>query len=296
MMGLKGILLLAMFSPAMAGETASSSVERIRGLSNRALCQEIHSGSASESYLLLELKIRGLMCGSLDADDWEYTPEPKSSTVSPLNGPTISATPYTTANSTPLTGTPPSPPATNTPEDRTLSVEDSVIRVSYGNTVGSGFYIDPTHVITNAHVVGDSGLVTLTRSNGAPYSGHVFYRNAAVDFAIIETETQGIPVPIRRPPKTLVKGLWPGYPQGRMTIAASTGTIRKIMDCCIIHDALIAAGSSGGPLVDQHQQVMGLNTLISKAPGDQTNSSDRGIALRLIYIREMLLGDFASKP
>jgi hypothetical protein len=54
--------------------------------------------------------------------------------------------------------------------------------------------------------------------------------------------------------------------------------------------SLIPAGSSDGPLEDQNREVIGLNTLISKMPGDDTNSSDRGITLRLQYVSQLLVG------
>jgi len=259
----------------------------IRGLSNHALCEQLQPGSKSSDDFLREVKARGLICSSLDEEGWDYTPDAHASTsasetAETTSGPGLS---QTSAEST-------SAPMVETPATKPTPVEESVIRVTSGNTVGSGFYIDATHIVTNAHVVGRANQVTLARSNGSPFVGRVLFQNTDVDFAIIETDIQGSPVTVRRTPQTEGEGVMTlGYPQGRMTLAASTGTIRKIMPCCVIHDALIAAGSSGGPLVDQNREVIGLNTLISKMPGDDTNSSDRGITLKLQYISQMLLGN-----
>ena len=275
----------------------SPQIDRIRGLSNTEICNQVRSGSAPESDVLRELKIRSLTCSDIEEDAWDYSPEATAaSTPASKDSPNL---PASTEANPHLAPTSQFEIRTETvpPENKPSVVEDSVIRVSSGNTVGSGFYIDPTHVVTNAHVVGNASLVTLARSNGAPYAGRVIFRNSDVDFAIIETETQGSPVPIRKSEQAAGEGVMTlGYPQGRMTLAASTGTIRKVMPCCIIHDALIAAGSSGGPLVDQNREVLGLNTLISKTPGDDTNSSDRGITLRLTYIRQMLVGNVPGSP
>jgi S1-C subfamily serine protease len=282
---------------ASAEESRTSKIDRVRELSNAEICNQIRSGSPPESDVLRELKIRHLTCSEIEEDAWDYSPEVPSISTSASTDSTN--TPASTETSTALGSASQveTPTETRSSERKPPAVEDSVIRVSSGNTVGSGFYIDPTHVVTNAHVVGSASLVTMARSNGAPYAGRVIFRNSDVDFAIIETETQGSPVPIRKSEQAAGEGVMTlGYPQGRMTLAASTGTIRKVMPCCIIHDALIAAGSSGGPLVDQNREVLGLNTLISKTPGDDTNSSDRGIALRLAYIRQMLVGNTPATP
>ena len=282
---------------AFAEDSITPQIDRVRGLSNTEICNQVRSRSTPESDVLRELKIRGLTCSDIEEDAWDYSPEATAATT-PASKDSANIPASTEANSHLAPASPVETQSENAPsEKKPPAVEDSVIRVSSGNTVGSGFYIDPTHVVTNAHVVGSASLVSLARSNGAPYPGRVFYRNSEVDFAIIETETQGSPVPIRKSEQATGEGVMTlGYPQGRMTLAASTGTIRKIMPCCIIHDALIAAGSSGGPLVDQNREVLGLNTLISKTPGDDTNSSDRGITVRLTYIRQMLIGNIPGSP
>ena len=289
--------MLIMAYSAFAEEPLPPQKDYARGLSNVALCQQAHPGSSIDAEVLREMKIRGLACNDIEEEAWDYSPQAiATSTPAATNSANTPAS--SEASQYAATTTQQEMPSESAPtENKPPPVEDSVIRVSSGNTVGSGFYIDPTHVVTNAHVVGNASRVNLARSNGAPYPGRVFYRNSEVDFAIIETETQGSPVPIRKSEQSPGEGVMAlGYPQGRMTLAASTGTIRKIMPCCIIHDALIAAGSSGGPLVDQNREVLGLNTLISKTPGDDTNSSDRGITVRLTYIRQMLIGTVPGSP
>src|SRR5262249_37059939 len=78
------------------------------------------------------------------------------------------------------------------------------------------------------------------------------------------------------------------FPQGRRVVAASTGTIRAIVECCIVHDALIAAGSSGGPLLDAQSQVVGINTALTKVEGDRLNESERTFAIKMRFILESL--------
>lgn len=280
--------MLLKASLSNSADLAQPDRDGIRGLSNYALCEQLQPGSKSMDNLLHEVKARGLICSSLDEEGWDYTPEAHatspsaSGTGQPNSGTDLGQTSAASTNA----------PIAEKPVEKPTPVEDSVIRVSSGNSVGSGFYIDATHIVTNAHVVGNANQVSLARSNGSPFVGRVLFQNTDVDFAIIETDIPGSPVTVRRTPQNEGEGVMTlGYPQGRMTLAASTGTIRRIMPCCIIHDALIAAGSSGGPLVDQNREVIGLNTLISKMPGDDTNSSDRGVTLKLQYISQTLLGN-----
>ncbi len=51
---------------------------------------------------------------------------------------------------------------------------------------------------------------------------------------------------------------------------------------------LAAAGNSGGPLLDARNQVLGLNTLLSKKPGDKANETDRAISVRMDFITRIL--------
>lgn len=285
---LSWVVMVLMTSQSYGEDGIDQNMDAIRSLTNHALCEQLQPGSKSSDDLLREVKARGLICNNLDEESWDYTPETKA--MSPSGS--ESGQPSSSTDTVQTSAESSVAPIDQTPATKPTPVEESVIRVSSANTVGSGFYIDATHIVTNAHVVGHANQVTLARSNGSPFVGRVLFQNADVDFAIIETDTPGSPVIIRRTPQAEGEGVMTlGYPQGRMTLAASTGTIRKNMPCCIIHDALIAAGSSGGPLVDQNREVIGLNTLISKMPGDETNSSDRGITLKLQYISQILLGD-----
>lgn len=268
----------------------------VRGLSSEALCGQLHSGSTLERELLQEIHHRTISCGDLgDLGGIDYTPDyssgpPLASPGSSENGDTLlPVPPQEMASDSPSTSVPSSPRAP-LPNPSSNTLEATVVRVSTPRAAGSGFYLDPTHVVTNAHVVDTTPWVDLALSGGTPFKGQVIYRNPDLDFAIIQSQTLGVPGVMRRSPLMqgeVVAAL--GYPQGRTILATSTGTIRDLDACCILHDALIAGGSSGGPLLDGAHQVLGLNTLISKRPGDDTNRYDRGVALRLDFIARMIL-------
>ena len=169
-----------------------------------------------------------------------------------------------------------------------------VIRISAGRMVGSGFYADESLIVTNAHVVEDNAIVSISFSGQQPFIGEVVYRNDDLDFAIIKPSLKGIPLPIRKGPVTIGENIIAmGFPQGRQVMASSTGTVVDVVECCILHDALIAGGSSGGPLTDAQHGVLGLNTLLSKNPGDRANETDRAITVRMDFITKILASEQA---
>lgn len=121
----------------------------------------------------------------------------------------------------------------------------AVVRISAGRRVGSGFYADESLIVTNAHVVANFHSVQIAFSDRSPFPGRVVFRDADLDFAIIRPGIRGNPLPIRRGPVQLGEPIVAmGFPQGRKVIAASTGTVVDVVDCCILHDALIAGGGA----------------------------------------------------
>jgi S1-C subfamily serine protease len=169
------------------------------------------------------------------------------------------------------------------------SIDAAVVRIKTDRSLGSGFFVTKDLIATNAHVVHGSREVWILFSGGNEYRGSLAYENSELDFALIRPSVQGTPLSFRTTPLVDGEGVMAvGFPQGRRTAAASTGTVRKIVECCVEHDALVAGGSSGGPLVDLDSHVIGINTALVKAKGDRKNESDRTWALKMSYILESL--------
>ena len=265
---LASMLLGLIAWPTLSEESVT--LDKIRGLSNRVLCQRItiETNAAMALDLRDEINKRQVDCAmDFEAAVIDYTPEPKEPIPPP---PPINV---------------PAALTSITPKPQEVRIPEGVVRVSTAQRAGSGFFLDPLHVVTNAHVVESSPYVALAFSEGQPFSGRVIFTNPELDFAIIESRLQGTPIPIKRTPIIVGEHITTfGFPQGRTVIASSTGTIRDVDVCCILHDALIAAGSSGGPLLDHENQALGLNTLLSKRPGDKANAYDRAITVRLDFI------------
>ena len=269
---LASMLLGLLAWPVLSEE--SFTLDEIRGLTSRVLCQRIaiETNAAMALDLRDEINRRQVDCAmDFEAAVIDYTPEPKD----PIQPPP----PVTVPAALPSIA----------PRPKEVRIPEGVVRVSTAQRAGSGFFLDPLHVVTNAHVVESSPYVALAFSEGQPFSGRVIFTNPELDFAIIESRLQGTPIPIKRTPIIVGEHITTfGFPQGRTVIASSTGTIRDVDVCCILHDALIAAGSSGGPLLDHDNQALGLNTLLSKRPGDKANAYDRAITVRLDFIEKSI--------
>lgn len=162
--------------------------------------------------------------------------------------------------------------------------------VGFGH--GTGFAIAPNRIVTNAHVVGDAAeypdnvVVGIVPSEGTrSYPGRLLRLDRRRDLALVEIVRGTVP------PASLFSGAVAqretvfalGYP-GNVDLAtaqsandfirpqtpvASDGIISSNDSIngisTLVHDADIARGNSGGPLVDRCGRVVGVNTFITRA-------------------------------
>lgn len=175
--------------------------------------------------------------------------------------------------------------------------------------LGSGFLIDPRHVVTNQHVMGDADTAMIVnRYLGRAVEGRVIARTdvaspkQAPDFAVLELPEplEGLtPLAIAagaRKLQSVVSAGFPGFLLGTDSdfqrlragdlsaapeVILSEGVVRRpgnVKDATpiILHSADIAQGNSGGPLVDACGQVLGVNTL---TVADGEDSYRAGFAL-----------------
>lgn len=138
-----------------------------------------------------------------------------------------------------------------------------------GGGVGSGFLVDARHVATAAHVV-DSAVAITARNGDHVRVARVIGIDNGRDIALLQLDKplDGTPFPLvaeRVPLTTRVAAL--GYANGR-GLAPAEGTINgydrkeKVGDRTIgglvLTDADINRGNSGGPLVTESGQTVGL--------------------------------------
>jgi serine protease Do len=144
---------------------------------------------------------------------------------------------------------------------------------------GSGFIISSTGIIvTNNHVVNDAKTVSVTLSNGSTYPAKVLGTDARTDLAVLKINA-GRPLPYvdigssaNVEPGEWVVALGNPFGLGGTVTAGIVSALGRDIgdgpyDKFIQIDAPINEGNSGGPLFDQHGEVIGVNTAILSPTG-----------------------------
>ena len=158
-----------------------------------------------------------------------------------------------------------------------------------GVSMGTGFFLSPDTIMTNAHVVGTaSEAVYINKFVGSVRAARVLMRTRdnGLDFAVLRT---GEPVPVK--PLQLQKstvqrmekvsawgfpaavtgddpkfmGLLRGNAEAAPEVVYTEGTVSVVLDKSppvIVHTATVSQGNSGGPLVNGQGEVVGINTMI----------------------------------
>ncbi len=144
---------------------------------------------------------------------------------------------------------------------------------------GSGFIINSTGiVVTNNHVVKGAKTVSVTLSDGSTYKAKIIGTDAKTDLAVLKIDAgKALPYVELGSSATVEPGEWVvamGNPfglGGSVTAGIVSALGRDIgdgpYDKFIQIDAPINEGNSGGPLFDQHGQVIGINTAILSPSG-----------------------------
>lgn len=152
-----------------------------------------------------------------------------------------------------------------------------------GLSQGSGFVFDNQgRIITNAHVVGNSGKVTVTFPDGSQTEGIVIGKDDYSDLAVVDVDlSQDKLRPLTLGDSSELEVGEPVYAVGgpfglsnSMTAGIVSQLKRKIssqQDFVIPNiiqiDAAVNPGNSGGPLLNRQAEVVGVNTAISSRTG-----------------------------
>jgi S1-C subfamily serine protease len=147
---------------------------------------------------------------------------------------------------------------------------------------GSGFIFADGLIMTNAHVVDGSDLVTVGLTNGKKFKGKVIGQDFFTDIALIKINGKGPWPKADLGDSTKIKvGDWAiavGNPFGlenTVTLGIISNLKRNVTQLGIYDkkldliqtDAAINPGNSGGPLLNSNGEVIGINTLIRSGPG-----------------------------
>ncbi|HXY74392.1 MAG TPA: trypsin-like peptidase domain-containing protein [Dehalococcoidales bacterium] len=139
---------------------------------------------------------------------------------------------------------------------------------------GSGSIITPDgYIITNNHVVEEARSLEVVLANSAHYTAELVGRDPATDTAVIRIPDSGLPTARLGDSDKLTVGqlaIAIGNPLGFQStvtagvISALGRSLRtrtgRLIENIIQTDAALNPGSSGGPLVDSHGQIIGTNT------------------------------------
>lgn len=185
-----------------------------------------------------------------------------------------------------------SPEAVANPEETSAldvliaRAKPAVVYLKGLDKAGTGFLITDTGLIaTNAHVARDEETLLVKFSTDQQLEGKVVYIDPQLDIALVKVQGNTFPYLALAPSETVREGqqvLAVGNPGDAMLFSATQGIVSGVgtfpaagPGTWIQTDAQVNPGNSGGPLLNMHGEVIGINTqrLLKK--------NVRGIALAL---------------
>lgn len=149
-------------------------------------------------------------------------------------------------------------------------VKPSVVYIETASGSGSGIIISADgYVLTNAHVVSGANSATVKLADGGSYNASVAGRDENTDLALLKISATGLSAAFLGDSDLVEQGdpvFTFGYPLGiEGDVAFKDGTLsrrQKIDGTTYLEiSAQILPGNSGGPLVNQSGEVIGINTL-----------------------------------
>jgi len=160
----------------------------------------------------------------------------------------------------------------------------AVVRIEAGRATGSGLVLSPDRlVLTNCHVVSAASRPQVTFAEGQTREADIIGQDVDTDLAVLRVSADGYAstwatLADSRQVRVGQVAIAIGNPFGFQhsvtsgVVSATGRTIRarsgRLIDDVIQTDAALNPGNSGGPLVNTHGEVIGINTaMVASAQG-----------------------------
>ena len=145
-----------------------------------------------------------------------------------------------------------------------IFLKDSISSLGLGTGV---IVSDNGYIVTNEHVSGEKySNCYITTENGLNYTGTVVWANSDLDLSIIKINMKGLPYisigdsdNVRYEfQRTVTSGIISG---NKRTIKIQEENRNSYMEDLIQTDAIINEGNSGGPLINQNGEMIGITSV-----------------------------------
>ena len=135
-----------------------------------------------------------------------------------------------------------------------------------GQSIGTGFFIDNNgHLLTCSHVVEHAVklLITVPEKGNEEYETEIICIHPELDISLLKTNFKNKDFLKLGNSDTIKNGqdvIALGYPLGQTKIKFTKGIISGLQNAMIQTDTPLNPGNSGGPLLNNQGQVVGINT------------------------------------
>lgn len=203
--------------------------------------------------------------GDKNTEDVKKPDKSATSTPVPTSTPEPTATPEPTSTPVP-TEAPVQGEGKLDPEALYAKCSNSIVLVNAGSSIGTGFFMDKNIILTNYHVIEGATELSIERFDGRVANvTHVMGYDEGLDIAVLKVDCIGDPLPFNTHGISIGEKTYAIGNSLGITFTFSDGIVtnknQRHNDAdVILTNTAISQGNSGGPLLNEYGEVMGLTT------------------------------------